>query len=202
MDGGFHLESAPKLSNQWGPPLNVYKKYIEFLREQVGSLQGKRLLDIGCFTGDFMDLAQKEGAITYGIEIQKDAFDIAAKKHPGRILNCTFKRTVFKEKLDIITLFGVIEHLVNPETLLKMISDWLTEGGIIIIQTPNAALIIAKLLNKYWPPFAPIEHIHYFSKKNIKKFLENYHFTNIKVCPHFKRLSVDYVYNMPFYRCT
>jgi len=22
MDGGFHLKSAPKLSNQWGPPLS------------------------------------------------------------------------------------------------------------------------------------------------------------------------------------
>lgn len=175
---------------------DIYKSYIKLLKTYFGPLQGKKILDVGCFTGDFLDLAQKDGAITWGIELQQEAFKIACRKHPGRIMNCDFDEVVFNEKFDIVSMFGVIEHLTNPEVLLEKATGWLKGDGIVIIQTPNTGSVLANLLNKYWPPFVPVEHIHYFSERNITMLLEKYNFAVIKIKPHFKRLSVDYVYSM------
>lgn len=175
---------------------DIYKGYIELLKARISPLQDKKILDVGCFTGDFLDLAQKEGAITWGIELQQEAFVIANRKHPGRILNCNFDEAVFKEKFDVVTLFGVIEHLTNPEVLLEKTAGWMTGNGLVIIQTPNTGSVFAKLLNKYWPPFAPVEHIHYFSERNIVMLLNKFNFTDIIIKPHVKKLSIEYVYSM------
>jgi len=173
----------------------IYKKYIDLIKKKT-SLKGKRILDVGCFTGEFLDLAQDEGAITFGIELQKEAYNIASKKHPERIINSNFNSAVFSEKFDIITMFGIIEHVVDPERLLDMVSKNILNGGILIIQTPNADSLLARVLGKYWPPFTPIEHIHYFSKKNIRMFLENFNFCDIEIKSHFKKLTIEYVYCM------
>jgi SAM-dependent methyltransferase len=145
---------------------------------------------------DFLDLAKLEGALTYGIELQQDACNIACKKHGGRIQHCSFHEAVFDVQFDIITMFGVIEHLTHPEILIDMASMWLVEGGILIIETPNTGSFFAKLLQKYWPPYTPIEHIHYFSENNIRRLLEQYPLIRIETKRHFKKLSIDYVYGM------
>lgn len=174
----------------------IYQKYINLINSENGSLKNKKILDIGCFTGDFLSLVQDKGAIPYGVELQKDAFKIANKKFPNKIQNCFFEKAKFNFKFDIITMFGLIEHLTNPERLLMLVYSWLADDGIIIIQTPNTDSIFAKILKRYWPPYEPIEHIHYFSQKNIRMFLEKYKFNNIEVIPHYKKLSIDYVFCM------
>lgn len=175
---------------------DIYKHYVKLLKEHGVTFEGKRILDIGCFTGDFLDLAKDEGAITYGIELQKEAYEIADQKHDGRIFNGRFEKAAFDQPFDIVTMFGVIEHLDNPEELMRKVRSWLVPGGYIVTQTPDAASLFARLMGRFWPPFEPIEHIHYFSRKNIVALLRAYGFNSFSVKPHFKRLTIDYVYNM------
>ncbi|MCK5541121.1 MAG: class I SAM-dependent methyltransferase [Desulfobacterales bacterium] len=174
----------------------LYRTYIDLIKNYSGALSGKKILDVGCFTGDFLDLALKENAETYGIELQEDAAQISNKKHYGRILNCQFNDAAFDKTFDIVTLFGLIEHVTTPEILLENISSWMKSESLLIIQTPNAGSFWSSILGKFWPPYAPVEHIHYFSAKNIKQFLEKYNYTVLKVKPHIKKLSIEYVYTM------
>jgi SAM-dependent methyltransferase len=176
--------------------VELYKSYVVILREQIGNLEGKKILDVGCFTGDFLDLALQEGAETYGIELQKEASEIANKKHGNRIINSPINEAQFEKNFDAITMFGLIEHVTNPEILIKGASKCLDKGNVLIIQTPNSNSFWSKILGKYWPPYAPVEHIHYFSTKNITPFLDKYGFSVITVKPHIKMLNIEYVYNM------
>jgi 2-polyprenyl-3-methyl-5-hydroxy-6-metoxy-1,4-benzoquinol methylase len=176
--------------------VDVYRSYTDLIKRKNGSLKGKLILDVGCFTGDFLDLAQRESAIGYGIELQQEAFEIAERKHPGRILNCPFEKASFHVKFDIITLFGVVEHVTNPDELIGMASEWLVRGGKLVIQTPNTGSYFAKIMRRYWPPYTPVEHIHYFSKRNIQQLLENYHFGKVDIRPHVKRLTLNYIFAM------
>lgn len=179
----------------------VYSGFLseieKYLINEGKSLNKLKILDIGCFTGDFLLLASIEGADVWGIELQKEAVRIADKKLPGRIKEKNISDNPFKkQKFDIITMFGLIEHIENPQKTIHEIKNMLKKDGILVIQTPNIDSVLAKLLQKYWPPYTPVEHIHLFGKKSINKILNN-NDLQIKFSKnHYKVLPIAYVYNM------
>ena len=147
--------------------LGFLKELNKYLKTKNRSLKGLKRLDVeGCFTGEFLLLASKEGADVYGIELQKDAVEIAKKKTGGNIINQDVSKNPFGfQKFDIITMFGLIEHVEDPQLLIKNASKMLRKNGILRIQTPNSGSDIAKITKKYWPPYTPIDIFIYLVKK-------------------------------------
>lgn len=163
------------------------------------NLQGASLLDIGCFTGEFLEEAQRHGVDGYGVELQEEAVAIASERLPNRVrqVNVMAEDLGFPhERFDIVTLLGVVEHVTDPLKLLRRAGELLKPGGMCFIQTPNSGTLFSTLMRKYWPPFAPIEHIHLFSRKSITQALLRTGFHDIDTRPHMKRLTPAYVYSM------
>jgi len=52
------------------------------------------------------------------------------------------------------------------------------------------------VLRKFWPPYAPVEHIHLFTRRGIRLLLEANGFRILDTRSHWKKLPVSYVYNM------
>lgn len=195
-EGNYQL--LRKYSKQYKPIYAGFIKELEHvLRDAKNGFKGLRVLDVGCFTGEFLKLLQEKGADVYGVEFQDKAVKIAKKKLPGRV----FKGDVSQEalpniKYDVITLLGVIEHVTAPIKLLKKSASLLKKEGILMIQTPNSNSYFAKIMGKLWPPYSPVEHIHLFSKESLRLTLVKLGFTNITSRTHWKRLPVAYVYHM------
>ncbi len=174
----------------------IYRRFLNFTINFAGIPQGKRLIDIGCFTGRFLDIAKNAGFSTYGVEYQPQAAKIANEQHNGRVY-CGPIENYSKQSsdlFDVITLFGTIEHVTAPDDTLRISTNLLKPGGIYIIQTPNTSSLLARIMGKKWPVFTPIEHIYYFSSQNIKIFLSHYGLKVIKISRHWKYLPVGYVY--------
>jgi len=175
----------------------VYNQFLSLVIEHCGAPKNLKLLDVGCFTGRFLDAAKEAGFITYGVEYQDEAANIANKKHEDRIFCGPIEKYPRNSvgQFDVITLFGVIEHVTSPDTTLQIVAELLKPEGVMIIQTPNTKSAISKLLGKLWPAYAPIEHIYYFSYTNIRKILETNGFETIQTIRHWKKLPIAYVYN-------
>lgn len=178
----------------------VYTKYVKILKERLWdkneTLQGKKVLDIGCFTGEFLEAIQKENADVYGLELQSDAARIANNKIPGKIIQADVMTYKFPQmKYDIITLLGVAEHVTNPIRLFTKSFQLLKKDGILMIQTPDSSSFLARTMKKFWPPYSPIEHIHLFSRKSLNHALEKCGFHSISFQADWKKLPVWYVYN-------
>jgi len=181
----------------------VHMQFISILNKHLircgENMKNKKILDIGCFTGDFLELAKEKGADVYGIELQKNAVALANSKLGN---NKVLQKDVMNnysfgnKKFDIITMFGLIEHLTNPSQLIRKSYCLLNSGGTIMIQTPNSSSLFAKVLNKYWPPYSPIEHIHLFSQLSLKYLLEKNGFRIITTKNHIKLLPIRYVNDM------
>lgn len=193
-----NYELLRKFAKQY---LTVYEQFATILQKRLTeknkSLKGLKVLDIGCFTGDFLRIMQKRGADVYGIELQDEAVKIANKKLQGRVSKAditTFKFS--KNTYDIITLLGLVEHVPDPAALLKSSYKLLNTDGIIMIQTPNSTSLLARVMGKFWPPFSPIEHVHLFSKKSLIDALRKEGFIDITFTTHRKKLPIGYVYNM------
>lgn len=144
--------------------------------------KGKRVLDVGCGTGNFArEVAKKDAKYVLGIDYADEAIKIAEKNNKEK--NLKFKKLdVIKldEKFDIIVSIGTIEHMDNPIKIIKKLKSCLNKNGKIILTTPNWTNPRGYVLMTLWFLFnAPItladlhyltpnEHLKMAKKVNMK----------------------------------
>ena len=129
--------------------------------------KGKKVLDVGCGTGNFALKAAKKGAIVLGIDFAEEAIKIAkkARKHA----NLQFEKLNVKdvtEKYDVIVSIGTLEHMDKPFNTLKILKKHLNPKGKIIVTTPNWTNPRGYVLMTLWYLFkAPVTlaDLHYLT---------------------------------------
>lgn len=142
--------------------------------------KGWKILDIGCSTGIFLEVAKEKGLDIYGVELSKWGYE-KAKKISKNVYNRTLDKCGFKEEFfDVVTMWDLIEHLSNPNKELKEINKILKRDGNLIITTPNINGFFSKLTKRSW--WAMIRmHLFYFSPENIAKLLDKNGFRVVKI---------------------
>ena len=96
-----------------------------------------RLLEIGCGTGGFIDLAARHFDVecmdvsAYAINRLAERF--GQRAHQGNIEEVTMPF----ERYNVIAAYNVLEHLRQPGIVLKKIYHSLTPGGILTGSFPN-----------------------------------------------------------------
>lgn len=143
------------------------------------------ILDVGCGNGFYLDsiLDAFPKAKTFGIEQNTNASVIASRRH--RIFNGLVEEYKSKRKFDLIILNHVIEHVENPIDLVRKLSNFLSNEGLLIISTPNIDSLQAKLFGKYWGGIHAPRHWTIFSIKTIKRLasISNFSVVEIKELP-------------------
>jgi len=149
--------------------------------------KGGNLLDIGCATGCFLDVASKYFSVT-GIELSEWAFKEASKQH--EVYNVPLSELNLQKEFDIITLFGVIEHLTDPSKELVLISNILKQDGLLVLYTPDIGGWLPRLMGKQWWNIMG-QHLYYFSKATCKMLLKKHDFniSKVMIYPHYFKVS-------------
>jgi len=104
-------------------------------RSNLKFVEGKKILDFGCGSGEFLKLIQPYCNKVIGIELQQNY--IEDLKNYG--IECFNNLKGIKDNtLDLIVSFHVIEHLPNPlETLLELKGKIIHDGKI-LVEVPHA----------------------------------------------------------------
>lgn len=125
---------------------------LSFIKNRVGELAGKNILDIGCATGELaFHLARTKAKVT-GIDLNEDLLKQARenKAHPnnsfqvGNMLNL---KTDFEPgQFDVVLCFGnTLVHLESRKQILQMfqgVDSVLKPGGLFFIQILNYDYIV------------------------------------------------------------
>lgn len=104
---------------------------------------GSSVLDIGCADGRLLAfLAPDAYAVRYiGLDGDEKAIVAAKSDHPDKEFHCMFVSAgaefPFEGKFDCIVMSAFIEHVGDPEALLKRLSGMLNPGGRIVMTTPT-----------------------------------------------------------------
>ena len=110
----------------------VYREYaksrdlkIATARPRLAAIKqrtsGKRLLDVGCATGFFMEAAAEEGFDVRGVEFSNIAISLARPAVRERIVHGDVNALLSRDpgKFDVVTAFDIIEHVQNPASFLE-----------------------------------------------------------------------------------
>jgi len=118
-----------------------HRLFLDFL-DGVRLDGGSRLLDIGCGTGEFIELARARGWDAFGVEVSREAVQTAQ----GRGLPVALRGSEGAERLpfaddsfDVVVLWNVIEFFARPAADLAEIGRVLSPGGRIVVRTQNEA---------------------------------------------------------------
>ena len=131
------------------------------------SKKTKSILDIGCSSGVFLNLAQKKGFKTNGVELKKKEMVIAQKRHKIFSKDFLTIANTINEKFDVVTMWDVIEHIKDCHEMLKNIYIILKKDGLFFFQTPNTFSLAARIIQEKCNVFDGIGHVNLFNHKNI-----------------------------------
>ena len=143
------------------------KDLSKFLNSDNNSV---RLLDVGCSTGFFVEAAKNNGWEAKGIDLNPSAIEFGKKR--GLNLDKVNLFDLEKSaKFDIITLFDVLEHLVDPAAIINKVSEFLNNKGLISIYVPNYDSASRVLMEENAHFIWPSHHLTYFNIQSISDFL-------------------------------
>lgn len=132
-----------------------------------------KLLDIGCGTGAFLQIAQAHGYTIHGFEVSPA---VAANTNQSLGQPCVvsnFDALLATKPLDVVTIWAVVEHLQDPVAYFERAAQLLRPGGILALATVNVGSLNKKLFGKRWRYFTPPEHLTYFDVQNLTTAVSN-----------------------------
>ena len=147
------------------------------------SLETKKLLDIGCGTGDFLQTAKQNNWIISGIEPNEHARNIANKKTCNSVFDIEHLLKFESESFDVITLWHVLEHLPNLNDHMEIFKNLLKPHGTLIIAVPNYKSFDATYYNEFWAAYDVPRHLWHFNKTSISKLALKVSMEVIKIKP-------------------
>ncbi|MFP3014588.1 MAG: bifunctional 2-polyprenyl-6-hydroxyphenol methylase/3-demethylubiquinol 3-O-methyltransferase UbiG [Arsenophonus sp.] len=138
---------------------------LNYIMQHSNGIFGKKVLDIGCGAGILSESMAKEGAIVTGIDIASEIIEVA-KLHSleNNIEINYFKETpeIHAEKYpktyDIITCMEMLEHVPDPESVVKSCEKLVKPFGHVFFSTINRnkkswllAILVAEYILKIVP---------------------------------------------------
>jgi 2-polyprenyl-3-methyl-5-hydroxy-6-metoxy-1,4-benzoquinol methylase len=124
-------------------------------------LPGKKILDIGCNTGELLDYAKSKGCQSAGLEFSATSRDVLERK--GIRSFASFDE--IDDLFDIVTAFDLLEHLYNVPEFLDRCKNILAPNGYLVILTGNVSSFSARFTGATWWYTQFPEHIVFPSKK-------------------------------------
>tara|TARA_B100000780_G_C21022425_1_gene409786 strand:- start:235 stop:963 length:729 start_codon:yes stop_codon:yes gene_type:complete len=126
--------------------LDICSEHFSLDLEREKSLEGLKILDVGCGGGLISEPMARLGGDVTGIDASEKNIKIAsahAKKNSLSIkyLNTSPEKMIKEKKYDIILNLEVVEHVDDVDLYLKSCGDLLKKNGILFTATINRTLI-------------------------------------------------------------
>lgn len=134
------------------------------------NLKEKKVIEIGCGKGEYLELMSKFVKQCYGIEHSTKSVDIATKKglnvFQGYLEDKHY--TIDNSPYDAFFIMSFLEHIPNLNSFLEAIYNNLSDGAVGLVEVPNFDMIIK---NNLFSEFIS-DHLYYFTVETLRRVLE------------------------------
>ena len=142
------------------------------------------VLDIGCAFGPYLDAANDAGWQVFGTDISKEAVDYVQNSlhYPAAVASFPDFDPVSEfgvKNFDAVTMWYVIEHFQDLDSVLRGVSKILKNGGIFAFSTPSASGVSGRFNTQSFFQNSPTDHFTLWEPGRAASILKRYGF---KVC--------------------
>lgn len=171
--GAYHWEDANRSIFKFNA---VQEARFEWVLRVLGDVKDKKILDIGCGDGALTYRIAEKGADIIGVDNSKEGIQLAEEIFEKKKISAQFLLAdaynipVDNNSMNCVVLSDIIEHIQEPERLLKEAKRVLKQNGKIVISTPY------KFGENLWDKY----HVKEYYPNELKSLLES-DFNNIEI---------------------
>lgn len=153
------------------------------------NIKSDNILDFGCGPGYFLKYLQDNNISCRGLELTDFLVDICKSYN----LDVSNQSIEFEEKkYNVITMFDVLEHLIDPVNILNTTASKLKPKGYILAYLPNIHSFSFYFQKGKQNLLLPYEHLCFHSDKSLK-LLASKTGLEVKSIEYFGLDMVDYL---------
>jgi len=146
---------------------------VSLMAEQLDVPDGAaaRYLDVGCSTGFVVEAARERGWHATGIDLNPSAIEFGRQRGLDLRPTALEDEDFDAESFDAVSLFDVLEHLLNPRATLDLAIRLLKPGGILFLYVPNydsaSRLLMGVNAHFIWPT----HHLNYYTPSTLSALM-------------------------------
>jgi len=144
------IKKFDDLSEEWWNPNGSMKPLhklnplrLQYIKDHT-DISEKKVLDVGCGGGLLSEAMARDAADVIGIDLSESIIKVAQhhaqKKRIIVNYQCINIETIaesHKNEFDVITCMEMLEHVPNPQAILKACADCLKPNGQLFVSTIN-----------------------------------------------------------------
>jgi 2-polyprenyl-3-methyl-5-hydroxy-6-metoxy-1,4-benzoquinol methylase len=161
------LEDLKELYASDDPLVDLRVKVLSSLAE----LKGRRLLEIGFGRGYFLNCFRRLGCIIEGTEIDPEAIALGRSLGFHKVYHGKVEDLPTVDSFDVVVMIDLIEHPLEPLSILEKAISLLKPGGFVLISTPNGGLAEK---NDSVTLRVDLEHMQYWSAQTLHFICSKY----------------------------
>lgn len=181
------IDTGASLSKKDEADLALYTRYasevIGILRHMKRAPHEVKVLDFGMGWGHWCLMAKAFGLSVKGQELSQARLEHAAANGIKTVRDLN---ELNDGGLDFVRLDQVLEHVVEPGTVLERLARLLRPGGLMFIGVPNRDKMGAPLDPETGRPrkaVAPLEHVNCFNRASLVRLARQHGLTPIDLPP-------------------
>jgi 2-polyprenyl-3-methyl-5-hydroxy-6-metoxy-1,4-benzoquinol methylase len=159
--------------------------YFENARTEIATLLPERLdrvLEIGCGAGATMKWLRSRSTVQYaaGVELVPDAASKASAVFDPVMTGNIETMNLPEGKFDLIVALDVLEHLVDPWSVVRRLHGALKPGGAVIVSIPNVchySVVLPLIVRGRWEytSFGLLDstHLRFFTRRSAIELMTN-----------------------------
>jgi len=153
------------------------QRRYKFIRNLI---ENRVLLDFGCGVGGVLQYARDDAETVYGVELEKKMCKTLEQEGIRCFQSLDLAEKELTGKVDVVTMFHVLEHLADPVKMLKRLKMLLKPGGVMVIEIPNAEDALLSLYKS--KPFADFtyweDHLYLYNNFTFSSLMK---MANLKI---------------------
>ena len=160
---------------------NIYAPKVDFLTSVIK--EKFRLMDMGCGGGHFIKALENKKIYATGYDTSKELCKLGnLKVKKNKVVNIklsdSYKIVEESNNIDVLSMMGVLEHLVDPSKMLKSFKKSNIKYLYILVPMFSLSTFLENSFTKVFPRSLSGAHTHAYTEKSLNYLSKKY---NLKI---------------------